>query len=56
MARIIIEVLGGVMQTVYSDDPTVEVDLIDWDNKDEESVAHNEKLSQEAEKLSEVPF
>ncbi|HZT43033.1 MAG TPA: hypothetical protein VFA07_12770 [Chthonomonadaceae bacterium] len=29
---IVIEVLGGVVQAVYSDDPSREVVLIDWDN------------------------
>jgi hypothetical protein len=31
-AKIVIEVSGGVVQEVYSDDPSVNVVLIDWDN------------------------
>ena len=29
---IVIEVLGGVVQAVYSDDPSQKAVLIDWDN------------------------
>lgn len=31
-AKIVIEVSGGVVQEVYSSDPSVNVVLIDWDN------------------------
>jgi hypothetical protein len=32
MSTIIVEVSGGVVQEIYSDDPLVDVILIDWDN------------------------
>lgn len=33
MSRLIVEVRGGVVQEVYSDDPAVKVFLVDWDTE-----------------------
>lgn len=32
MKKLVIEVLGGVVQEVYGDDPELAVILVDWDN------------------------
>ncbi len=32
--RIVVEVNGGVVQAVYSDDPGTTVALVDWDSED----------------------
>jgi hypothetical protein len=33
MGRVIVEVQGGMVQSVYADDPTTEVVLVDWDTE-----------------------
>lgn len=53
--RIIIEVLGGVVQSVYADEP-VEVQVLDWDNvqggASDDEIADANKLEDEAQKLN----
>ena len=33
MSRVIVEVRGGMVQEVYSDDPAIKVFLVDWDTE-----------------------
>jgi hypothetical protein len=54
MTRVIVEVSGGVVQAVYCDDAKVQVDLIDWDNKDDESREQNEQLEEQTKEMKEV--
>lgn len=61
MAKVIVEVSGGVVQAVYSDDPTVEVEVLDHDEAGSgcESAEHeynllNERLQPEIEKMATV--
>jgi len=32
MAKIVISVEGGLVNSVHSDDPKVDVEVVDWDN------------------------
>jgi hypothetical protein len=50
MAKIIIEVNGGCVSNVYSDDVDTNVELIDWDNIKGENAEEAERLTAEAEK------
>ncbi len=39
--RIVVEVNGGVVQAVYSDDPETTVALVDWDSEDADPTEPN---------------
>ena len=39
--RIVVEVNGGVVQAVYSDDPETTVALVDWDSEDADTTEPN---------------
>ena len=54
MSKIIIEVSGGVVQAVNSDDPHIEVEVLDWDNWREErglSMKLMERMEEEYKQL-----
>lgn len=55
--RIIIEVSGGAVQNVYANAPT-KIDIIDWDNLDQEDnpdlEAEYNQLEKECEKMIEI--
>jgi len=57
--RIVIQVQGGVVQSVHSSEPGVKVNLLDWDNLNDPGTKPAErrgahKLQRQAEKMHEV--
>ena len=57
-SRVIVCVEGGIVQSVMSSNPNLNVDVLDIDNdtieEDEERLKHNAQLEQECESLHEV--
>ena len=58
MAKVIVVIEGGVCQSVFSSDKDVDVELIDWDNLDQqddpELEAKYKELQKQTEKMFEV--
>lgn len=55
--KIVIHVEGGLVKTVYSDDPTVEVKIVDFDNLTLDGLKSAERdavLDEATESLEEV--
>lgn len=48
----IIHVRGGVVQQVYSDDPSLEIKICDWDEQDEKDQEKNKELEAESLEMS----
>ena len=46
MHKIIIEVRGGLVDAVYSNNPNINVKILDWDNIDTENLTFEEKQMQ----------
>ena len=44
MDKIIVEIRGGIVQAVYSNDKNINIDVLDWDNIDIENLTTNEKV------------
>ena len=51
MNQIIIEVSGGLVQAVYSDNPDINVMILDWDNIDSENMTSEQIQMQNQIKL-----
>ena len=57
MSKIIIEVSGGVVQAVNSDDPYIEVEVLDWDNYvPEEIQERREEIERLQDEFDEMNF
>jgi hypothetical protein len=57
--RIVIQIQGGVLQSVHSSDPAVKVDLLDWDDvKDDDASPaerrHARRLERKVGSMTEV--
>jgi hypothetical protein len=57
--QIVVEIKGGVLQSVHSSDPTVKVDLLDWDNVKDGDASPTErrratKLERKTSRMTEV--
>lgn len=46
--KIIVEVSGGCVVSVYSSDPTVQIKLLDWDNVKDGNTTPQEKRAAKA--------
>ncbi len=55
MDKIIIEVSGGLVQAVYSNNPTITVKLLDWDNIDTDNMTTEElQMQNEIKQMKEI--
>jgi len=55
--NIIIELRGGLVTTVYSDDPMIEVDILDYDDLDsldEEELAEVQRIEAKTKGLAAI--
>ena len=54
MDKIIIEVSQGLVQAVYSNNPDIEVKILDWDKDSAELTEEEKELQQEIQQMKDI--
>ena len=55
MTRIVILVIGGVVESVHSNEPDTEVVLVDFDNLEQEGLSSDERDAKHEEAIKLTP-